>query len=435
MHLALMHLLAMNFGAGTATPQEPHDADSLLSEAMQVQIRAWKDQGLSVDVAEWPEDGLVVLGIGQRSKEQKGRGGSGRSFGFTWSKMGTGFIRDGSGLMIHDGYETYVFNDGSPRVTLGAIYTDFDGPCWTGDGWYTPSGTTYFENRYHFQIPWGNWNWYTVNYYYQGTPIPMIDYEGRWRSTWFNEGVAISSHYWTCMYQLTNHQLCKGIDGNGNATGVTTSFTDADSAAYSRIQFADYAAQETQDVRWDWYRPADGGGYQFYQTTYADIPNPASYFSSTYAYSRIDIAGQYPATQPGPWYVAGFVKNHAGIYEWKFTDYFTINCTPINLHLDPPQPGVAGVVNTLHAGCSGPGRLVTFAYSMNYGATQMAGCPGVVFSLASPITFAGQLYADASGNATLSTLVPARARGLTLFLQAADLSVCEISNLVITTMQ
>ncbi|MCZ6596846.1 MAG: hypothetical protein O7B99_04335, partial [Planctomycetota bacterium] len=59
-------------------------------------------------------------------------------------------------------------------------------------------------------------------------------------------------------------------------------------------------------------------------------------------------------------------------------------------------------------------------------------CPGLTLDLNNP-TVVGTATADGSGSASFSGFVPASLGGTTVFLQGADLSTCEVTNLVLHT--
>ncbi len=128
-------------------------------------------------------------------------------------------------------------------------------------------------------------------------------------------------------------------------------------------------------------------------------------------------------------------------------DYYVLNGTfdPLHVHgygvvnaydalgllrLAPPDPGTAGVSNTLTATEAEPGSRVYFIYSMSEGSTAVPNCPGVEVELRRPVT-AGSAVADGNGAAQLVRFVPGGASGRTVHIQAVDAAACRTSNHVV----
>ncbi len=99
------------------------------------------------------------------------------------------------------------------------------------------------------------------------------------------------------------------------------------------------------------------------------------------------------------------------------------------LALDLPSPGLVGQENTLTAQGATPGNSVYFAYGLSQGLGSIPGCPGVGTELGNPVVI-GSAVADANGEASLSTTVPALAAGRTVYLQAVEPASCTVSNFV-----
>lgn len=100
-----------------------------------------------------------------------------------------------------------------------------------------------------------------------------------------------------------------------------------------------------------------------------------------------------------------------------------------------PEPGRAGVTNTISAYGAKPGvRLVHFLYSLREGQTNVPGCPGVVLFLQRPVLL-GSDVADSNGVATINVFVPGAARGVTVVLQALELDLCNESNAIFHTFE
>jgi hypothetical protein len=100
-----------------------------------------------------------------------------------------------------------------------------------------------------------------------------------------------------------------------------------------------------------------------------------------------------------------------------------------DLTLDGPDPGTAGVVNTLTATCGTAGEPIFFVFGVSEGTTRVPGCPGVDLGIANP-RILGSSVADADGVASFNQFVPNVAAGVSVLLQAVDPATCRVSNLV-----
>ena len=91
------------------------------------------------------------------------------------------------------------------------------------------------------------------------------------------------------------------------------------------------------------------------------------------------------------------------------------------------------MVNTINMDGATPGGLVGLGYSFGTGSTPVGSiCPGLMLELDNAMLF-GLATADANGDASFSGFVPASFAGTTIFLQAVDITACEITNLVAHT--
>ncbi|TAH34331.1 MAG: hypothetical protein EYC70_15400 [Planctomycetota bacterium] len=105
------------------------------------------------------------------------------------------------------------------------------------------------------------------------------------------------------------------------------------------------------------------------------------------------------------------------------------------LTLLEPTPGIAGQVNILVANNATPNAGVHFAGGRLPGATLVnCGAGTITLDMADPRRL-GLSFADAFGSAGISGNVPASLAGATILLQAVDSSNCEVSNLVVYTLQ
>ena len=85
-----------------------------------------------------------------------------------------------------------------------------------------------------------------------------------------------------------------------------------------------------------------------------------------------------------------------------------------------------------------PNRLVVFAFSwFGPGPSTISAprCGTIALDLSTPFAEFPPVRSDARGRAAISTPVPARARGVTLWFQAVDAASCCVSNGVSATVQ
>ncbi|MCH2100998.1 MAG: hypothetical protein MK209_03650 [Planctomycetes bacterium] len=89
-------------------------------------------------------------------------------------------------------------------------------------------------------------------------------------------------------------------------------------------------------------------------------------------------------------------------------------------------PGTAGRQNSINVEGATPGAASTFAYSFVLGSTPVPGCAGLRADLKRPNVL-GSSRADAAGSASYIAFVPPSATGITVHIQAAELSSCQIT--------
>lgn len=89
-------------------------------------------------------------------------------------------------------------------------------------------------------------------------------------------------------------------------------------------------------------------------------------------------------------------------------------------------PGAAGQLNTFTVSGAGPGSTVSFYYSLNIAQSDAPGCPGLFLSLQHARLAGSDLAED--GSASISLMVPARAAGKKVYMQAVEQDFCRISN-------
>ncbi len=96
-----------------------------------------------------------------------------------------------------------------------------------------------------------------------------------------------------------------------------------------------------------------------------------------------------------------------------------------------PTPGVAGKVNEIELVAASPGAQVRLLYGPESGSSKIPECPGVVVDIAHPRSV--DVIAGAEGNATVSIHIPKGVKGGRLLFQAVDLSNCDVTNLIVRT--
>lgn len=101
----------------------------------------------------------------------------------------------------------------------------------------------------------------------------------------------------------------------------------------------------------------------------------------------------------------------------------------LEMTLAPPDPGLANQVNDFVVTNATPGNTITYYYGVRNGSTAIPGCPSIQFDFRNAKLFGGAA-ADGSGTATLSLNVPNKASNRTIFLQALDGSLCELTDRV-----
>jgi hypothetical protein len=104
----------------------------------------------------------------------------------------------------------------------------------------------------------------------------------------------------------------------------------------------------------------------------------------------------------------------------------TVETEPASFALAPPDPGIAGEVNTLTATGATPDARVFFVAGRRLEATPLPGCPGVTFDIGGA-RLLGKDRADGAGLAEIAVSIPPRAAGLTAYFQAIERSTCSVT--------
>jgi len=102
---------------------------------------------------------------------------------------------------------------------------------------------------------------------------------------------------------------------------------------------------------------------------------------------------------------------------------------PLRITLTGPDPGLAGMVNTISISGVEPNTTVDLYYGFEEGQHEVEGCQGTYLDIADPI-LATTLITDETGSAEFVTLITNSMRGTTVHLQAVDRDRCEVSNLM-----
>ncbi len=101
--------------------------------------------------------------------------------------------------------------------------------------------------------------------------------------------------------------------------------------------------------------------------------------------------------------------------------------------LSGPTPGIVAGSNTMTVSDATPYGLVGLSLGLGAGVTRVGPtCPGLGLDIDGAV-LVGATIADVSGSAVIAGFVPASLSGTTIYLQAVDVAVCEVSNLVAHT--
>jgi len=95
-------------------------------------------------------------------------------------------------------------------------------------------------------------------------------------------------------------------------------------------------------------------------------------------------------------------------------------------------PGVAGTVNTLQVDNGTPQGMFYFIYGFAPGSVAVPGCQGLTADINNP-QIAGNDLSDNAGVASISVPVPASASGVTVQLQAVNITHCEKTDVLVHT--
>ena len=111
---------------------------------------------------------------------------------------------------------------------------------------------------------------------------------------------------------------------------------------------------------------------------------------------------------------------------------FLMSPVDLTMTLEGPQPGTAGMRNTITITGTTPGKTVYFLYALHGGGTRIPGCDIQVnaLQLENP-TVIGTAIANANGEATITRNVPLIASNQTILFQAVVQNQCAISQLVV----
>jgi hypothetical protein len=104
------------------------------------------------------------------------------------------------------------------------------------------------------------------------------------------------------------------------------------------------------------------------------------------------------------------------------------DCHPTT-RLYEPDPGQAGVKNSIRVGGVPQGEVVRLVKSKTLGSSTVTGCNGATMNLENP-KVVGQGVANAKGNVKFKRKVSANLSGKYLYYQAINVDTCEVSNLV-----
>ena len=107
---------------------------------------------------------------------------------------------------------------------------------------------------------------------------------------------------------------------------------------------------------------------------------------------------------------------------------------PIEVSIDPLSPGQAGTQNNLSVSGGTSSGNMTIIYGFEAGTDNANNiCSGLETGIINPFTLV-TLSADVNGNASFSFFIPSGFAGITVYLQAVDLSSCTPSNVIMETL-
>ena len=126
--------------------------------------------------------------------------------------------------------------------------------------------------------------------------------------------------------------------------------------------------------------------------------------------------------------IDGGITNEAQLYDYSIQ----VDPVPGGYTLSV-TPGTAGVLNSFTTTGGLAGANTFFLYGLTPGSVAVPGCPGASVGMAD-VNILETVAANASGTANATPVViPAGLSGVTVLLQAVELSTCTVSNLVVNT--
>ncbi len=125
--------------------------------------------------------------------------------------------------------------------------------------------------------------------------------------------------------------------------------------------------------------------------------------------------------------IVGMGRHHGNSVAYLLTPVDTPMTTVIG-----PTPGLAGAFNTIEVVEGSPGAEIRVFYGAAQGNTLIDECPEAVVDIAAPRSVV--VRADEAGCATVRIYIPESDRGKRLFFQAVDISNCDVTNLIVRTM-
>ena len=217
---------------------------------------------------------------------------------------------------------------------------------------YRPNGS-YYGSVYQTAGTSGpSYDWWRIWAYWDihGYDIPNIP--GRWSIKLYIDGGYKRSLSFTMRYELTEHQMAKGVQSASpyDAIQPTNTFNQTDQTAWTWMQMVNVS--DAIEIKWQFYEP---NGSQHTETSYTTTnPNASGYDYWYYfnAWGGVNIAGTAAANKCGDWRVNVLIKNASGAWTTQYTDYFKIVESPalppactVTLAQANPTPGQTITLN------------------------------------------------------------------------------------------
>ena len=142
----------------------------------------------------------------------------------------------------------------------------------------------------------------------------------------------------------------------------------------------------------------------------------------------VDLSGAGVSTD-GPFYLCIAQEDNYPIGDGdgvNIDDISVVASGPAGYTIDDIVPGVVGTMNSINVSGASPGQPSHFTYGFSVGNTNIPGCSVDVGIRRAKL--AGYAMADAAGNVSYVTPVPPSVAGITVYIQALEHAICEVTN-------